>query len=192
MQVIDWIDRNEWTDKPPCVHPVIRELAIYVNDRLPDDERQKLLDLGPRMSGTAGGDDSLTGKLLGFLARQVYPIYAEWAEKAGYDDKGAVLACIEAAESGRAAGATQVAGARRADRAARAARAAEAADAAGAVDAADAARAARAAEAADAAGAVDPLTFLTALLDHYDEITGRTEIEPLDYAPVCEVMEARA
>ena len=204
MQIVDFIDRNEWTDKPPCVHPVIRELAIYVNDRLPDDERQKLLDLGPRMSGTAGGDDSLTGKLLGFLARQVYPIYAEWAEKAGYDDKGAVLACIEAAESGRAAGATQVAGARRADRAARAARAAEAADAASAAwaaraadaaeaaDAADAAWAARAARAADAAGAVDPLTFLTALLDHYDEITGRTEIEPLDYAPVCEVMEARA
>ena len=165
MQVIDWIDRNEWTDSPPCVHPVICDLAIYVNDRLPDDERQKLLDLGPRMSGTAGGDDTLTRRLLGFLARQAYPIYAEWAERAGYDDKGAVLACIEAAESGEAARAA---------------------------DAAWAARAAEAAWAAWAAGAVDPLTLLTALLDHYDEITGRTEIEPLDYAPVCEVMEARA
>lgn len=26
--------------------------------------------------------------------------------------------------------------------------------------------------------------------DHYDEITARTEVTPLDYAPVCAVMEA--
>ena len=52
MQVIDWIDRNQWSDAPDCVHPVIRHLAIYVNDRVDDTERQRLLDLAPRMMGT--------------------------------------------------------------------------------------------------------------------------------------------
>ena len=145
LQVADWIHRREWTDSPPCVHPVLRSFAITVNDRLPDDERQKLLDLIPRLLNTNTGDEVLTRKLLGYLARQVYPVYAEWARKAGYDDEGAVLACIEAAERGEAA------------------------------------KAAGAARAAEAAGL---LPMLTGLLDHYDELTGRTEVESVDFTPV--------
>ena len=61
MQMVSWIADNEWIDSPPCVHPVIRSLAIYVNDELPDDERQKLLDLIPRMMNTNVEDEALTG-----------------------------------------------------------------------------------------------------------------------------------
>jgi hypothetical protein len=42
-----------------------------------------------------------------------------------------------------------------------------------------------------AVGAADLLPTLTGLLDHYDAITGRTEVEPVDFAPVAEAM-ARA
>src|SRR4029077_3381439 len=52
LQVIDWIDRGEWTDTPGCVLPAFRELAINANDSLPDGQRQKLLDLVPRLRGT--------------------------------------------------------------------------------------------------------------------------------------------
>jgi len=197
MQVIDWIDRHEWSDDPPCVHPVIRSLAIHVNDNLPDDERQKLLDLAPRMMGTNTGDEALTRKLLGFLARWVYPIYEDWRREAYYDDNGAVLACIEAAERGEAASEKAAAAARaaRAARGARGAGGALAMEAAGAAEAAKAAWAAKAAEAAWTAEAAEAakgdvgLVLLTDLLDHYDALTGRThDPEPLDYTEVCEAM----
>lgn len=163
MQVIDWLDNAGWTDNPECVHPVFRSLGIHLNDTLPDAERQMLLDLAPRLMGTNTGDGALTRKLLGYLARQVYGIYDEWAKRTGYDDKGSVLACIEAAEQGEAA------------------RAAEAAWAA------EAARAARAAGAAEAAGA----QLLVGCLDEYDRITGRGTVDPIppeSFAAVCEVM----
>ena len=184
MQMADWVHRNEWTDEPPCVHPVIRHLAIVVNDRLPDDERQKLLDLIPRMMDTNTGDEALTRKLLGFLARQVFPIYEEWRAEANYDDDGSVLACIEAAERGEAAEAAEAA------RAAGAAGAAEAAGAAGAAGAAWAARAAGAVRAVEDAGAVRAAgaALLTGVLDHYDELTGRTAVPDVDLTPVSEVM----
>jgi len=98
MQITDWIYRNKWTDEPPCVHPVIRHLAIYINDNLADEERQKLLDLIPRMMNTTSDDEALTRKLLGYLARQAYPVYAAWAETAGYNDGGAVLQCVDSAK----------------------------------------------------------------------------------------------
>ncbi|MBA2714769.1 MAG: hypothetical protein H0U55_14585, partial [Rubrobacteraceae bacterium] len=105
MQVIDWTAHDgSWTDAPDCVHPVIRSLGIAINDRLPDDKRQVLLE--PRFTyramGTNTGDEILTRKLLGYLARQVYPIYAEWKKSAGYEDNGSVLDCIQAAERGEA------------------------------------------------------------------------------------------
>lgn len=191
MQMADWIERREWTDKPPCVHPVIRSFAIAVNDRLDDTERQKLLDLIPRMMNTNTGDEALTRKLLGYLARQVYPIYSTWAERAGYDDHGTVLACIEAAERGDAADAAWAAETAEAARAAEAADAAEAAWAAWAAEtawAAEAVEAAWAAETARAAEAAPLLTLLIGLLDKYDELTARKSVKPVDLAPVCEVL----
>lgn len=52
MQVLDWIERGTWTDEPPSVHPVIRRVAIAVNDNVDEEQRQRLLDLGPRMRNT--------------------------------------------------------------------------------------------------------------------------------------------
>lgn len=52
LQVIDWIDRATWTDEPRCVHPNLAELAVTANDDADDEDRQKMLDLIPRLMGT--------------------------------------------------------------------------------------------------------------------------------------------
>jgi len=52
MQVVDWVARNGWTDSPPCVHPTLRALAIAVNDSVMDEQRQRLLDMIPRLINT--------------------------------------------------------------------------------------------------------------------------------------------
>ena len=94
MQVIDWIHRNQWTDRPPCVHPVIQRLAIRANDSLPDDQRQKLLDLAPRMMGTASEDTRLSVQLAVFCARWALPLF-----EARYPNDGRPRKAIEATEA---------------------------------------------------------------------------------------------
>ena len=166
LQVIDWIDRNEWTDHPPCVHPVIQRLAISANDSLDDTGRQKLLDLVPRMMNTASGDKRLSVQLAVFCAERVLPIF-----EARYADDDRPRKAIEAACEWLRTGKKP----------------ADDAAAAYAVYAADAAAAAAAA--AYAAGNAR-LDLLVAVLDEYDRLTGRTEAEELDFAPVCKVMAA--
>ena len=95
MQVVDWINRGKWTDHPPCVHPVIRILAIQVNDSLDDVGRQKLLDLAPRMMNTASDDGDLARKLSIFCAEHVLPIF-----EAKYPDDDRPRKAIEAAKMG--------------------------------------------------------------------------------------------
>ena len=148
MQVVDWIHRGQWTDSPPCVHPVIQRLAIVANDSLDDEGRQKLLDLAPRMMNTASEDRKLSVDLAIFCAESVLPIF----EKRYPGDVRPRMA-IEAARGGNAA------------------------DAANAAD-------------ANAYKGSARLDLLTAALDEYDHLTGRTNVEDLDFAPVCKVMQA--
>jgi hypothetical protein len=77
LQVIDWLDHQGWSDQPECVHPVLRKLAIYVNDQLPDGERQKLLDLTGRLMGTNTGGQEMSVRLAAFCARHVLHIYEQ-------------------------------------------------------------------------------------------------------------------
>ena len=63
------------TDRPPCVHPVLAKLAIRANDSLDDKGRQKLLDLAPRLMGTASDDKMLSVKLAVFCARKVLHLF---------------------------------------------------------------------------------------------------------------------
>jgi len=219
MQVIDWINREEWTDRPLCVHPVIRALAININDSANDQERQKLLDLAPRMMNTASRDKQLSVKLAIFCAERVLHLFEE---KCPNDDRP--RKAIEAAKSGNAAAYADAAAkaayaADAADAAAKAAYADDAADAADAAakaaasaayaayadayaayaaadaaakagayadDAADAADAA--AKAAAAADDAAKLNLLTAVLDEYDRLTGRSATEEIDWTPAVCVM----
>jgi hypothetical protein len=93
LQVIDWVDRLEWTDSPPCVHPVLAALAIRANDNMDDRARQQLLGLAPRLMGTASYDPVLAVRLAVFCARYVLPVF----EAARPGDGRPRLAC-EAAE----------------------------------------------------------------------------------------------
>src|SRR5690349_17721027 len=100
MQVIDWIDRNEWTDRPPCVHPVIQQLAILANDSLDDAGRQQLLTLAPRMMNTASPDKRLSVQLAVFCAERVLPIFeARYADD--YRPKKAIEAAREWLRTGK-------------------------------------------------------------------------------------------
>ena len=53
MQVVSWIAHDgEWTDCPRCVLQLFKDLSIEVNDSATDAERQRLLDLAPRLMNT--------------------------------------------------------------------------------------------------------------------------------------------
>jgi len=45
-------DGHSWTDATPCVHPVLRSLAIRVNDETSDENRHLLAQLAARLVGT--------------------------------------------------------------------------------------------------------------------------------------------
>lgn len=213
LQVIDFVDRGGWTDAPECVHPVLRAVAIQVNDSLDDADRQRLLDLVPRLMGTASDDRVLTVRLAVFCARQVLPVFE--ADRPGDDRPRRALEVAEAwcdnptAANAASAYAAAEAAACASDAAAAAA-AANAADAAYASDNANNAYANAAADYADyaadaaayaannaaeaaCAAAADKLGFLVALLDEYDRLTGRTApTERPDYSGVCAVMAGGA
>jgi len=85
MQVIDWLSSKGWTDRPKCVHPYLRHLAIMANDALVDGERQKLVDLIPRLMNTASNDNELTRQLGLSAMEHVLPAFVgsrgEWKVK---------------------------------------------------------------------------------------------------------------
>ena len=42
MELVSFLSQDEWSDNPATVHPVLRNMAIEVNDRLPDEHRYLL------------------------------------------------------------------------------------------------------------------------------------------------------
>ena len=58
MQAVAWLasDGKQWTDAPDCTHPVLRRVAVWVNDSIGDVPRRQLWPLVPRLMGTATGD----------------------------------------------------------------------------------------------------------------------------------------
>ena len=80
MQMIDYATTGKTTDFPECVSPVIRRLAIRLNDRIRDDaERRALLwPLLPMMVGTrtTPADDVTRGYLaVDWLVRECLPTW---------------------------------------------------------------------------------------------------------------------
>ncbi len=203
LQVIDFVNRNEWTDRPPCVHPVIANLAIYVNDALPDGERRKLLDLAPRLIGTASQEKLVSVRLGVFCARYVLPVFE--AEHPGDERPRKAIEAVEAwceCPCGEHGGAVEAAMAAAAAVCATAGAPRATATAVHDVGDAVAAYAPQAAQdAADAAncalgavfGTAAAYDFLLAVLDEYDKLVGRAKVESVDLEPVARMLEeARA
>jgi hypothetical protein len=56
MELVSFLNEEEWSDHPHCVQPVLAAAARAVNDRVSDQGRQRLVDLAPRLAGTAKAD----------------------------------------------------------------------------------------------------------------------------------------
>jgi hypothetical protein len=70
MEMVSWFAGEEHSDQPACACPVLTGYGIGLNDRMPDDVRNKLLKpLIPLMVGTRNG--SLETKRMEILAMNV-------------------------------------------------------------------------------------------------------------------------
>ena len=62
IQVSSYLhDGRSWTDDTPCVHPVLRQLAIHVNDAVSDAMRPLLAPLAADLVGTGPGLQGIDG-----------------------------------------------------------------------------------------------------------------------------------
>ncbi len=77
-QAVSWLisgrlDLGDETDHPECVQPVLNRLAIYVNDAVSDQDRQRMWPIILRQPGTAHPEMEplLSVRLACYLAEQV-------------------------------------------------------------------------------------------------------------------------
>lgn len=64
VQVSSYLhDGRSWTDDTTCVHPVLRQLAIHVNDAVSDDMRPLLAPLAADLVGTGPGPQGIDGEV---------------------------------------------------------------------------------------------------------------------------------
>lgn len=53
VQIANWLERPDvWSDDPICVNDVLAEKAIWINDAVDDEHRRQVALLAPRLSGT--------------------------------------------------------------------------------------------------------------------------------------------
>ena len=52
MEAVAWLNGEKVTDTPECACPLLGGFAIYINDKLSHDDRQKLLPLALNLVGT--------------------------------------------------------------------------------------------------------------------------------------------
>ena len=171
MEMASYLAGEEWSDSPACTHPALARMAQVVNDRLPDEERGALLDLLPRLMGTAatGTPDEryrLSVALSVWCAEQVAHLAGDAEPQAREAIRVTRAWLADEATRGDCRAAANAAYA-----------AANAAASAAAIAAASAAAyaAAYAAASADA----DMVKLLTGLLDEHCRLTGRGAVEPL-------------
>lgn len=160
MEAVAWLNGEDATDAPKCACPALAAFAIRINDRLDDNNRQKLSRLILPLTGTRSvkHERNRADYLVIQTCKRIVPM---WFERAGLDDSAGKLRQAETVQDVLDVGLS-------------AKEAAHAADAA-AYDAADAAHAAAYADAAayaahvaaDAAGHAQPM--LIASIDILDE-----------------------
>jgi hypothetical protein len=57
LEAVAYVAGEEWTDEPQCVSPVLGVFGRSLNDILPDDRRQELVPLIPKLIGTRDEQD---------------------------------------------------------------------------------------------------------------------------------------
>jgi hypothetical protein len=85
MEWVSYLAGEPHTDRPVCVSPVLARFCIALNDRLDDEQRQKLRPYLARTIGTAGDgrDEERLRLCREWLIGTALP---EWCEFAGWDD----------------------------------------------------------------------------------------------------------
>ena len=73
MEAVAWWFGEDHTDYPECVSHVLREYCMNLNDRMPNDVRQRLVPYIPRLAGTAGdGGDQERAEMAAMRAVNVF------------------------------------------------------------------------------------------------------------------------
>lgn len=65
MSFVAYLAGESHTDRPRCASPVIRSMAVLVNDQMPSATRQRLKVFAPRIIGTRDGFDDARARMLG-------------------------------------------------------------------------------------------------------------------------------
>ena len=98
-QAVNWLvsgrfDLGDETDHPECVQPVLNRLAIYVNDAVSDEDRQRMWPIILRQPGTACPEMEpvLSVRLACYLADQVFDLV-------GPEDQAVCREAIDAAKA---------------------------------------------------------------------------------------------
>src|SRR5579872_7182520 len=74
MSFVALLAGERHTDAPTTSSPFIRTLAVYLNDAMPDLERQRLKPFAPRILGTNDGLDRERAEVaLGVLTAEIVP-----------------------------------------------------------------------------------------------------------------------
>lgn len=83
MELVSALAGEVWTDHPGTAHPDLTRLMINTNDVLPDDERQKMLELVPRLLDTNIPFDRELEELIRRSHEQAYRIGQEYLSGSG-------------------------------------------------------------------------------------------------------------
>jgi len=77
MEMASFLAGERWSDRPTCTHPVLAELARWVNDMVDDTHRQRLVTMVPEVVGLNPDDPRATTALLLTAARAALPVAAQ-------------------------------------------------------------------------------------------------------------------
>src|SRR6266511_141879 len=90
LEAVAYIAGEPHSDQPACASPVLGAFGRSLNDALPNDKRQQLLPLIPRLIGTAGdGLDQVRGLMAADWVLRTYT--PTWLCLAGLEDDAAAL-----------------------------------------------------------------------------------------------------
>ncbi|MET0931130.1 MAG: hypothetical protein ABWX74_16540 [Aeromicrobium sp.] len=92
MEYVSLLAGEEWSDRPECTHPLLAHEARTTNDLLRDSDRSRLVPLIGRLFGTTDDSPELRARLRIAQARQVIALL----DKAS---RARALAAVERAES---------------------------------------------------------------------------------------------
>lgn len=107
MEAVAYVAGEPWSDHPACASPVITSFLIGLNDRLGDDDRQKLKPYITRLVGTNTGNpaDETTRRymLLDWVAHEALPGLLRRAELPEIAEEMEALVSVTDEASARAA-----------------------------------------------------------------------------------------